>query len=95
MSKTLPLVIFGVFGIIAGVMALWLPETRYSPMAQTVEQAEAWKEDYRIFCCQRHSAAKEDGSIGLMDRQDGDEADEPSPIQKEGPDHEEKLDTVV
>lgn len=95
MSKTLPLVIFGVFGIIAGVMALWLPETRYSPMAQTVEQAEAWKEDYRIFCCQRQSTAKEDGSIGLMDRQDGDEADEPSPIQKEGPDHEEKLDTVV
>lgn len=94
MSKTLPLVIFGVFGIIAGIMALWLPETRYSPMAQTVEQAETWKEDYKIYCCQHHSTAKEDGSLGLMDRQDGNE-DEPSPILPESPDHEKKFDTVV
>lgn len=94
MSKTLPLVIFGVFGIVAGVMALWLPETRYSPMAQTVEQAEAWKEDYKIYCCKRYHAPKEDGSIGLMDREDGEEA-EPSPILKEIPDHESKYDTVV
>ncbi|KAJ7333879.1 hypothetical protein OS493_015972 [Desmophyllum pertusum] len=63
MSKTLPLVIFGVFGIIAGIMALWLPETRYSSMAQTVEQAEAWKEDYTIYCFKRHSATREDGSV--------------------------------
>lgn len=94
MSKTLPLVIFGVFGIIAGIMALWLPETRFSPMAQTVEQAEAWKEDYKIYCCQRYTVAKEDVSVGLMDREDGEEA-EPSPIQKENPNHEKKLDTVV
>jgi len=94
MSKTLPLIIFGVFGIIAGIMALWLPETRYSPMAQTVEQAEAWKEDYKIYCGKRHHAAKEDGSVGLMDREDGDEA-EPSPIPKEEPAHERKYDTVV
>lgn len=94
MSKTLPLVIFGVFGIAAGVMALWLPETRYSPMAQTVEQAEARKEDYKIYCCKRHHGAKEDGSVGLMDREDGDEA-EPSPILKEVPAHERKFDTVV
>lgn len=94
MSKTLPLVIFGVFGIVAGIMALWLPETRYSPMAQTVEQAEAWKEDYKIYCCKRYHAPKEDGSIGLMDREDGEEA-EPSPILKEVPDHGSKYDTVV
>ena len=92
MSKTLPLVIFGVFGIIAGIMALWLPETRYSPMAQTVEQAEAWKEDYTIYCFKRHSATREDGSVGLME-QDGDEAE--SPIEKEIPAHGKKYDTVV
>lgn len=93
MSKTLPLVIFGVFGIIAGIMALWLPETRYTPMAQTVEQAEAWKEDYKIYCCRRHSPVKEDGSIGLMERPDGDEDE--SPTTKETPSHETKYDTVV
>ena len=94
MGKTLPLVIFGVFGIIAGIMALWLPETRYSPMPQTVEQVEAWKEDYRMYCCKRYHAAKEDGSVGLMDREDGDEA-EPSPILNEAPAQERKFDTVV
>lgn len=95
MSKTLPLVIFGVFGIVAGIMALWLPETRYSPMAQTVEEAEAWKEDYKIYCCKRYHTAKEDGNVGLMDREDGDETAEPSPILKEAPGLERKYDTVV
>lgn len=87
MSKTLPLVIFGVLGIIAGVMAFWLPETLYSPMPQTVEQAEAWEEDYKIYCCGRHMAAKEEGSIGLMDKEEPNEAEIPAP--------EKKLDSVV
>ena len=47
LSKTLPLVIFAIFGILAGILAFWLLETLYSPLAQTVEQAEAWDEDYR------------------------------------------------
>lgn len=34
-------------------MAFWLPETITSQMPQTVEQAEAWDEDYKIYCCQR------------------------------------------
>ena len=51
MNKTLPLVIFGVMGLMAGVLALWLPETLYSPMPQTAEQAETWEEDYKIYCC--------------------------------------------
>ncbi|XP_068750437.1 organic cation transporter protein-like [Montipora capricornis] len=51
MNKRVPLVIFGVMGLIAGVLALWLPETLYSPMPQTVEQAETWEEDYKIYCC--------------------------------------------
>lgn len=93
MSKTLPLVIFGVFGVIAGVMALWLPETRYCPMAQTVEQVEAWKEDYKIYCCKHHSLRMEDGNIGLMDEKEGDEDE--SPITTETPPYKEKYDTVV
>ena len=93
MSKTLPLVIFGVFGVIAGVMALWLPETRYCPMAQTVEQVEAWKEDYKIYCCKHHSLRMEDGNIGLMDEKEGDE--DKSPITTETPPYKQKYDTVV
>ncbi|PFX17296.1 organic cation transporter protein-like [Stylophora pistillata] len=93
MNKTLPLVIFGVFGLIAGVMALWLPETRYSPMAQTVEQVEAWKEDYKIHCCTRHSSRMENGNIGLMEEKEEDE--EETPITKDTPPYGEKYDTVV
>ena len=52
-DKTLPLVIFGVLGVAAGIMALWLPETLYTPMAQTVEQTEEWPEDYKIYCCKK------------------------------------------
>ena len=50
-------------------MALWLPETLYSPMAQTVEQAEDWDEDYKIYCCRRRPA-KEEGDILLMVREE-------------------------
>lgn len=93
MNETLPLVIFGVMGIIAGVMALWLPETLFSPMPQTVEQAEAWEEDYKIYCCRRRESPREEGNIGLMEKEEANEdespaADIPDPLEK-------KLDTVV
>lgn len=52
-DRTLPLVIFGILGIAAGIVALWLPETLFSPMPQTLEQVETWPEDYKIYCCQR------------------------------------------
>ena len=58
LNKTLPLVIFGVLGITAGILSLWLPETLFSPMPQTVEQAEAWDEDYKIYCCKRPGVKK-------------------------------------
>ena len=51
--KTFPLLIFGVLSVAAGVMAFWLPETVTSEMPQTVEQTEAWDEDYKIYCCRR------------------------------------------
>ena len=44
---------FGVLGVAAGLLAFWLPETITSQMPQTVEQAEAWDEDYKIYCCRR------------------------------------------
>ena len=53
LRKTFPLLIFGVLGIAAGLMAFWLPETITSQMPQTVEQAEAWDEDYKIYCCKK------------------------------------------
>ncbi|XP_078362537.1 organic cation transporter protein-like [Oculina patagonica] len=53
LRKTFPLLILGVLGVAAGIMAFWLPETITSQMAQTVEQAEAWDEDYKIYCCKK------------------------------------------
>lgn len=61
LKKTLPLVAFGVLGVTAGIIALWLPETLFSPMPQTVEQAEAWEEDYRIYCRRRPGPKRSDG----------------------------------
>ena len=93
MNETLPLVIFGVMGIIAGVMALWLPETLFSPMPQTVEQAEAWEEDYKIYCCRRRESLREDGNVSLMEEEEENAdkspaTDMPDPLEK-------KSDTVV
>ncbi|XP_031557668.1 organic cation transporter protein-like [Actinia tenebrosa] len=70
-DRTLPLVIFGVLGIAAGLVALWLPETLFSPMPQTLEQVETWPEDYKIYCCQslqqrmKHSNNDQDGEAEL------------------------------
>ena len=47
------MLIFGVLGVAAGAIAFWLPETVTSQMPQTVEQAEAWDEDFKIYCCKR------------------------------------------
>lgn len=52
-DRTLPLVLFGVLGITAGILALWLPETLFSPMPQTVQQVENWPEDYKVNCCRK------------------------------------------
>ena len=70
LSKTLPLVIFAIFGILAGILAFWLLETLYSPLAQTVEQAKAWDEDYRIYCCRSHRSAKEEIIMEMSDKEE-------------------------
>jgi len=61
-DRTLPLVLFGILGISAGVMALWLPETLFSPMPQTVKEVEDWPEDYRNYCCKKRPDLKQDGT---------------------------------
>ena len=40
-------------GLAAGILAFWLPETLTAQMPQTVEQAEAWDEDYNLYCCKK------------------------------------------
>jgi hypothetical protein len=50
LSITLPVTIFGVLALIAGVVTLWLPETLYANMHQTIEEAEIAKEDFRVPC---------------------------------------------
>ena len=53
LRKTFPLLIFGVVGLAAGILAFWLPETLTAQMPQTVEQAEALDEDYNLYCCKK------------------------------------------
>ena len=53
LGKTFPLLIFGVVGMAAGILAFWLPETLTAEMPQIVEQAEAWDEDYNLYCCKK------------------------------------------
>ena len=88
----MPLVIFGVMGIIAGIMALWLPETLCSPMPQTVEQAETWPEDYKIYCCSRPRVPRDEVSNGLTDNG---EAKEHGNLVIETPTIDKKLDTIL
>ena len=70
-------------------MALWLPETLYSPMAQTVEQAEDWDEDYKIYCCRR-GPVKEEGDILLMVREEVNDKGQTPPIQVTVPTEQKK-----
>ncbi|XP_048589501.1 organic cation transporter protein isoform X2 [Nematostella vectensis] len=58
--QNLPLVVFGVMAFSAGLIALMLPETLYSPMPQTVEQAETWAEDYKLPCARFHQRKAEE-----------------------------------
>ncbi|EDO39888.1 predicted protein, partial [Nematostella vectensis] len=39
-SLTVPVIIFGGVAVVASVTSLWIPETHYAPMPQTIEEAE-------------------------------------------------------
>lgn len=50
----MPVTIFGVLALIASIVTLWLPETIYANMHQTIEEAESAKEDFRVPCLNRN-----------------------------------------
>ena len=49
--ENIPVTYIWCSGPAAGILAFWLPETLTADMPQTVEQAEAWDEDYNLYCC--------------------------------------------
>ncbi|XP_048582506.1 organic cation transporter protein isoform X2 [Nematostella vectensis] len=50
-SLTVPVIIFGGVAVVASVTSLWIPETHYAPMPQTIEEAENREDFYGIPCC--------------------------------------------
>ncbi|KAK3731645.1 hypothetical protein QZH41_019764 [Actinostola sp. cb2023] len=50
-----PVVIFGVLALIATILMYWIPETLRAPMHQTIDEAEAAKEDFNVPCCGRRT----------------------------------------
>ncbi|KAJ7388478.1 hypothetical protein OS493_037388 [Desmophyllum pertusum] len=73
LSIAFPVVTFAVVATLAGILMYWIPETVFSPMHQTIEEAEAAKDDYGIPCCgrrlnrQRKSVAEENDAIKMED----------------------------
>lgn len=51
LSIVFPVVIFGAVATLAGILMYWIPETLFSPMHQTIEEAEAAEDDYGIPYC--------------------------------------------
>ena len=47
-SKSLPLLIFGICGIVASIAALFLPETAGKNLPETVEDAEKADDSYKF-----------------------------------------------
>ncbi|KAJ7377064.1 hypothetical protein OS493_031022 [Desmophyllum pertusum] len=76
LSIAFPVVTFAVVATLAGILMYWIPETLFSAMHQTIEEAEAAKDDYGIPCCgrrlnrQRKSAAEENDAIKMEDLSD-------------------------
>ncbi|EDO27356.1 predicted protein, partial [Nematostella vectensis] len=53
-----PATIFGVLTLVGAIMSLWLPETLLAKLFQTVEEAEAAKEDFSVICWGHHKRRK-------------------------------------
>jgi len=64
--------VIGVFTIVSGLLALWLPETLGFPMHQTIQEAEEAKESYAMIW--RCPWKKESFPVTVND---GDHPDEP------------------
>ncbi|KAJ7388480.1 hypothetical protein OS493_037390 [Desmophyllum pertusum] len=58
---------------LAGILMYWIPETLFSPMHQTIEEAEGAKDDYGIPCCgktltrRRKGVAEENDAVKMDD----------------------------
>ncbi|XP_031561203.1 organic cation transporter protein-like [Actinia tenebrosa] len=50
LNVTLPVTVFGICGLFASLLSLWLPETLNATMSQTVEEAEIEKETFALPC---------------------------------------------
>ncbi|XP_048582599.1 organic cation/carnitine transporter 4 isoform X2 [Nematostella vectensis] len=53
-----PATMFGVLTLVGAIMSLWLPETLFAKLSQTVEEAEAAKEDFSVICWGHHKRRK-------------------------------------
>ncbi|KAL9982535.1 hypothetical protein ACROYT_G004589 [Oculina patagonica] len=77
LSIAFPAVIFGVVAVVAGILMYWIPETLFSPMHQTIEEAEAAGDDYGIPCCgkrfnlQRKQEAEENNAVQVSRKNSG------------------------
>ncbi|CAH1802524.1 unnamed protein product, partial [Owenia fusiformis] len=52
-NKSVPLVIFGVLSLVAGLSNLWLPETRGKVLPETILEAEHFLEGQEVFTCRQ------------------------------------------
>ncbi|XP_048576129.1 solute carrier family 22 member 15-like isoform X3 [Nematostella vectensis] len=57
MNMSLPMGIFAGLTSLAVMATYWLPETKFSPMHQTIEEAEEAVDYYGIPCCERPAIA--------------------------------------
>jgi hypothetical protein len=69
LSLTLPLCIFGSLALAAGFLALFLPETLFAKMQQTIEEAEEANLDYSVPCCGKPSKAHKFVPLPLTEKE--------------------------
>lgn len=50
-SHVLPLVVMGTLSVMGGVSALFLPETLWKPLPNTMREGESFGSKFKIFSC--------------------------------------------
>lgn len=70
LSIALPVVIFAVVALLAGILIYWVPETLFAPMHQTIEEAEAAEDDYGIPCCGKRRRNQNDEETQAIKMED-------------------------
>jgi len=69
-SRILPLVIMGGFSCLGGVGALFLPETLWTHLPNTLEEGEAFGSDFNIFSCPSRESAAEHAELQDLARKE-------------------------